>query len=243
MANGGTWRAQVFWTPKRGHAVEEYEDAWSMDPHRGVFAIADGATESSFAAEWARLLTGDFVAAGAADPQGWLVRLPELQKQWRELVSGRELPWYAEEKLALGAFATFLGVTLTDDGRFQALAVGDSCLIHLRAEQALLTFPLSNSDEFGNAPWLLGSRNALTDEWRGQAVRLHQGEWTAGDRLWLLTDAVAHSVLLTMEDDPVQQVVLPFDPTPESFTEWVSAERDRGRLRNDDCTWMVIDLE
>ena len=48
--------------PKRGHSPEEYEDALAGDPRSGRFAVADGASESSFAGLWAR--AGSPIPAG-----------------------------------------------------------------------------------------------------------------------------------------------------------------------------------
>src|SRR6266404_6244133 len=49
-----SWHA--FAVPKRGNSTEEYEDAFAANPNAGRFAIADGASESSFASLWAKLL-------------------------------------------------------------------------------------------------------------------------------------------------------------------------------------------
>ena len=60
MQNGClTW--QSFFLPKRGNAAEEYEDAFAGDPASGRFAIADGASESCFAAAWAKIVVESYV--------------------------------------------------------------------------------------------------------------------------------------------------------------------------------------
>src|ERR1700676_1441296 len=101
-------RWNVFCLPKRGNAEDEYEDAWAADPARGRFAVADGASESSFAGRWAQLLTGAFLeAARPADVADW-VNGP--RRGWAAEVMGLELPWYAEMKREQGAFATLLGL-------------------------------------------------------------------------------------------------------------------------------------
>jgi hypothetical protein len=60
------WRA--FALHKDGNRPDEYEDAYAGNPRVGRFAVADGASESSFAALWAKLLVDGFVATreGAA---------------------------------------------------------------------------------------------------------------------------------------------------------------------------------
>src|SRR4051794_1984465 len=111
------WRALSL--PKKGHAAEEYEDAWAGDPASGRFAVADGASESAFAALWARLLTEAYVAGGnPRDPGSWL---QGPRRRWAGEVMGLELPWYAELKREQGAFATLLGVRVRRAARGRGL--------------------------------------------------------------------------------------------------------------------------
>src|SRR5262245_2641238 len=120
----------VLSVPKHGHTAEEYEDAWAADPTRRRFSVADGASESSFAALWARLLVEGFVAARRPrDLASWL---DGPRRLWAEQVMPLDLPWYAEMKREQGAYATLVGLAvwrLTADGsaEWRAVAVGDSC--------------------------------------------------------------------------------------------------------------------
>src|SRR3989441_5352916 len=58
---------KVFSCPKSGNSAEEYEDAWALrqtrtPPTGGIrVAVADGATESSFAKLWAVLVAESYV--------------------------------------------------------------------------------------------------------------------------------------------------------------------------------------
>src|SRR5262249_10571454 len=148
--------------PKRGNAAEEYEDALAADPATGRFAIADGASESSFAAAWARLLAEGFVGA-AGKPWRDLDWLDPPRRRWADEVDGLSLPWYAEMKREAGAFATLLGLALRPPregrrGEWRALAVGDSCLFRTRGGRLLKAFPVTASADFDNQPHLIGSR-------------------------------------------------------------------------------------
>ncbi len=102
---------RAFWAAKAGNAPADYEDAFAIG--QDCLAIADGATESSFARAWAQALTEGFVAdPGATQPPGirrlqaWL---RPLQSAWHAGVAWDRLPWFAEDKARSGAFATFLG--------------------------------------------------------------------------------------------------------------------------------------
>src|SRR4051812_43359187 len=127
-------RWTVLCLPKQGNTEEEYEDAWAADPSRGRFAVADGASETSFAGRWAQLLTEGFLGAERPlDVPEWLAG---PRRRWAAEVMGLELPWYAEMKREEGAFATLLGVGVRRPrpgrpGRWRAVAVGDSCVVRM----------------------------------------------------------------------------------------------------------------
>src|SRR5262245_9803398 len=190
-----SWRALHL--PKHGHTAEEYEDAFAADPAAGRFAVADGASESAFAALWAKILAEGFVAT-ARPPWGKAEWLAPLRRRWAGEVDPQALPWYAELKREQGAFATLLGLALRPPagarpGRWRALAVGDSCLLRLHDGQLVDAFPLDRSADFGTQPPLIGSRPAAASP--RPAVRQACGTWKAGDRFLLLTDALAQWAL------------------------------------------------
>jgi len=210
------WRA--FWLPKEGHSAEEYEDAFAVEVASGRFAVADGASESAFARLWARLLVEHFVAQRSVEVPDWHDRLPEVQHQWQEALASRQLPWHAEQKVLYGSFATFLGVEIRsgDSGlQWQAVAVGDSCLFHTRGDQLLYAWPLEKSDQFNDSPRLVGSRTPSDEVNYNRALwklphpdGKDQLQLSSGDRLWLMTDAMAQWFLTEYESGrcPWQQI-------------------------------------
>jgi hypothetical protein len=228
--------------PKRGNSAEEYEDALASNDQRGRYAIADGASESSYASVWARLLVSAFVNAATADLAHWAAWLPSLQQRWAAQVGNAALPWFAEIKLQQGAFATFLGVAV-QDRRWQAVAVGDSCLFQTRSGRLHQAFPLVCSDDFGTTPWLVGSRGCDAEDVE-KRTRRAEGDWHPGDRLWLMTDALAKWFLEQVEVcgrpwtdlDRLLQATSP----QQAFGDWVAGLRDTDRLHNDDVTLMML---
>jgi hypothetical protein len=250
MTNDAVWlRWHAFHTHKRGNAPEEYEDAFAGDPVRGRFAVADGASESSFVAQWARLLVEGFVNAQKS-PWRELDWLGPQRQRWSADIDARPLPWYAEDKRDQGAFATLLGVgfrrpTATQTGLWRALAIGDSCLFHLRGGRLQQAFPLTRSSEFGNQPPLLGSRGRPADT-PEKAVRRAGGKWRPGDRFLLMTDALAEWTLRRSEEDqrPTEEIAILLDEAapPDRFAAWVEERRGQQGLRNDDVTLVIIDL-
>jgi hypothetical protein len=241
------WQALKLW--KQGNAAEEYEDAGAGDVVSGRFAVADGASEASFAAIWARLLVERFLTPPGR-PWRSLDWVGPLRSAWAAEVDGLSLPWFAEEKRALGAFATFLGLAFRPraaglPGCWRALAVGDCCLFHTRGEHLLQSFPLTRSAEFGNRPRLIGSRPSSAK----QDGRLEQarGQWQPADRFLLMTDALAQWYLHRTEQqkDPLREIGgLLMESSPgDAFSGWIREQRNHTQLRNDDVTLIVVDVE
>jgi hypothetical protein len=233
---------------KAGNTASENEDAFAPEGatrHEGTtlhVAVADGATESLFSGHWARLLARAFSQGEAQDAQGLLDVLPGLQKQWHQHVGGKPLPWYAEEKLREGAFATLLGVrlqeALTRDGlgTWAALAVGDSCVFQVREDRLLRSFPLEQSAAFGSTPFLLsthGHQNARV----GPQVRTASGDLRDGDTLLLMTDALACWFLAEHERGHA-----PWKALPGGFEALIGRLRGERAIRNDDVTLLQLSV-
>ena len=237
--------SRAFWLTKRGNEPDDYEDACAVDSAQGRFAIADGATESSFARTWAKLLVDQYVELPVRWQQRWRDWLPPLQQRWVEEVGRRPLPWYAESKVEQGAFATFLGLLVepVKCQRWWAVAVGDSCLFQVRDDQLLTAFPLIAASEFSNQPSLIGSRTPV-DVVTAERERFCHGECRSGDRFFLATDALAHWVLKQHEQgaQPWQTILTACQPPADTFAAWIETLRDAHEIRNDDVTLIVIDV-
>lgn len=226
-----TWRA--FWVAKQGHRQDEYEDAFAACADVGRFALADGASETAFAATWARLLVESFVA----QPGAWSAWLPVARERWQQECACDDLPWYLEQKLAQGAAATLLGISFTGRARWRAAAVGDTCLFHLRGERLQRAFPLRRSDEFGNQPDLLMSLLQPSTRCKRYSVA---GTWAAGDVVLLATDALAQALLREAEDGtPTWHAVASIE-SQEEFAAAIETRRRGGLIRNDDTTLMIV---
>ncbi|MFZ1709940.1 MAG: hypothetical protein WAW20_15250 [Anaerolineae bacterium] len=240
--------------PKAGNSANDYEDAaFPLDAPvtpvtRLRAAIADGATESSFAALWARLLVEAFVQKRLlVRGQRLLTQLAVLHQTWRQAVASKPLPWYAEEKLRDGAFCAFLGLELAEGRRgntWQAWAVGDSCLLHVRGDTLLVAFPLTTAEAFNSRPLLIGSQVRFHAEAVGAMRRTH-GAWQPGDRFFLLTDALAAWFLAAHAagDNPTATLEgLLADRDTDALAAWLADTRRARHIRNDDTTLLRITL-
>ena len=251
---------QTFWLPKAGNSYAEYEDAfWPVESLRGVAlssvrcAIADGATETSFSAEWARQLTKQWCEARYSHGR-WLRSLPALGGEWLRERNLESLPWYSEEKVRSGAYSSLLGVSFFDEcpdrgwpARWEAVALGDSCLSLFRGNELAMTFPIASSIEFNTRPYLLCS---ISHERDSIISNLHivGGKCRIGDVFYLMTDALACWLLSLDEVGQPAFTYINDISTQEQFeglvTSWRADLDHDGRpyLKNDDVTLVRIHI-
>lgn len=232
------WRIRRL--PKQGHDWAEYEDACAHHAQGCRFAVADGASESAYARQWAELLVQRFVATPLAQVAQWEEWLAPLQQQWQAAVEGPARPWYAEAKVEQGAFAAFLGFALTHGDRWEAVAVGDCCLFQLRADALRTAFPVTRADDFSCRPALVGSRVPAGP--RGAWAR---GDAQRGDRFLLMSDALACWYLGSCEAGaaPWPTAAALVEATDEEFATRIAQLRASRQLHNDDVTLVHLLLD
>jgi len=239
--------AKEFWLPKSGNSDAEYEDAFSIAEDRFRFAVADGATETSFSRVWAKQLVRAFTNKRLSIPIA-LEELKAIQSRWEKIVHRHPLPWYAEEKASCGAFAAFVGLELSQEHsdagtqrRWRAIAVGDSCLVHLRGDQ-VIGFPLADSGSFSSRPNLLSSSPTSNGNASDLLLSI-SGSWGCEDVFFLMTDALAWWFFKEQEQGNRPWRLLRDLDTQDhvSFEKLVADLRSEGRMKNDDVTLLRID--
>jgi hypothetical protein len=252
---------QALHCPKYGSSESEYEDAYSpkkqgeLEGDSFRFAVADGATESSFSRLWAQMLVRSYIQSPLT-PKNLRRRLKRRCYDWDKQVKVQPLPWFAEEKVRLGAFSTLLGLSLETqdttssiDGQWTALAVGDTCLFQIRDNELLTSFPIERVDEFGYHPSLVSSnRNRNQAIWEQLDRIEHTGQWQAHDTFFLMTDALACWFLSRFEKGEKPWMTL--NAVAEQaqllrgyFGSWIDETRASKAMRNDDVTLLIVDIE
>ncbi|MFA6987977.1 MAG: hypothetical protein WC185_02870 [Acholeplasmataceae bacterium] len=251
MATGQVFRVLV---PKQGNIEQECEDSISVkitkekDNRQLVrIAIADGATESSFAKEWANSLTKVFKKSRLPLDEFLFSKLPSLRKEWSISIQNVELPWYAQEKARSGAYSAFLGIIVDLEAlNFEALAIGDCCFFQIRNEIVIRQFPLNSSIEFGNNPYLISSNENRNSELTNYVVNV-KGELNKGDVLLLMSDALAHWFAKNIElGERPWNILLGFIGKTrfrkQKFNSWLSDQRFSKEVKNDDVVLAIIEI-
>ena len=231
--------------PKLGLETSECEDAIAINTEINRFAVADGATEAFDARNWATQLAQGWVQRESTltldEFRNWVTAEGrELQDSW----AGLTLSWYSEEKARIGSFAAFAGIEFdlkSEAPSWQAIALGDTCLMHSRGGALLKALPLSRSESFNTAPVLVASNSCLHESSMRSLV-IDSGSCENGDVLFLMSDAAASWYLQSLENEDSKTPELFLAKPENELNEFFDAERLAGRIRNDDIAVLRIEI-
>lgn len=234
--------------PKQGNRFDECEDEVEASPGTAHFAVADGATEASYAQQWARILVRAFpqIDSASLDATSFELWLDTCRREWSAWVdslNSKTLPWFTQEKLSLGSFATFLGLcfdfsTGSEDSLiWRAVAYGDSCLFIVQDDTGLReAFPIHEPDQFSLTPPLLGTASIPLGEW----LRILSGSVSQLDKMYLATDALAHWFVESDRTFGKPWESLDTLRTEEDLGAFVDDLRAAHLIRNDDVALVRI---
>lgn len=234
--------------PRSGQIAKRSEfDLKTTTPR--FFAISDGASEGLLSGEWARILLNSVKKSGPdADLLDAINRAKQVWKRFKRQRSSNftkpltTLPkWLEFESLAQGAFATICLLWISDTGKFTGMAVGDSCIFHVRNLETHSSWPLGCSQDFNNSPTLIGSNDVTGPLLQGE-MTFFEGILAQEDRLVFATDALAAWVFGRIEggEDPWRTLFQLDTQFEDEYEKFVREERLKGLLRNDDTTLMKI---
>jgi protein phosphatase 2C-like protein len=231
--------------PKQGHRSADCEDRFSASRLR--FAVADGASDSGYSQQWARILADSFCRPPAFEisPEAldvWLGRCRAEWRRWAREHAQGDLPWFARESLRAGGFATFAGLAFspaegeTDATAWHAVACGDACVFIVRNDRLAGAFPVGDGTGFDNTPPLVPTSQLSG----GDGLRTTTGRARSGDAFYLATDALARWFLTDHDRGAKPWLALDGVATWRDLDIFVSASREAHALKNDDVTLISI---
>lgn len=238
---------------KVGNSVNENEDNLLVPSLSELesepiikFAISDGATESSFSKEWSDLLVSCY-----KDKPFDLAKLPltinDVSETWQSITSTIDLPWYAQQKLENGAFATFLGITLNlAEQTFESVSIGDCTLFQVRNNELICSFPITSFEDFGNTPSLFATNSKYQTDFE-KSVKYLNGQAESGDLLIIASDALAMWFLKRLNEGerPWQNLLtlLNYEYYQTDFSNWTFNKIKENEIKNDDISVVLINIQ
>ncbi len=231
----------------------DYSEPWiesyqSDDEFR--CALADGATDAVFSKHWAELLVAGYAANEWTESTISSASLACIKERWHSHVAVKELPWYTLEKAKLGAAAALVTLRISAEGRrWSGVAIGDSCLFHIRNGAVITRFPEMSTSDFSNICELLSSSKDANN--LELVRRVHENDsWLPGDYFYLMSDALACWFTRQLEEGKQRQAISLVSrmKSQEGFHRFVSAERERllesgsKSLHDDDTTLIIVGI-
>lgn len=241
-------KIQEFHLSKLGNPAKEYEDSLSFDLKKRRFAIADGASGSTFSDIWARSLTESFVSSGAdlfREKDSVISGLiSKSRNQWYDKIDWKALPWFLKNKSISGSYSTFLALQikkLSGGIKIKSLAIGDSCLFILKGDVIKESFPLKIPVEFGNTPHLM---------WSGQGFPVKKDLKVPEPKPVLFSSAIDSNETILLATDAaakwiMEETVLALDLFRNHFSSLDSRIPkliNEGKIKNDDFTIAMLEF-
>ena len=244
------FQRKTFWLPKDLGHDNEYQDAYALDAHRGIAAIADGVSSSMFARRWAQILTRAIVedpgdVLDPRDPERVDAWLTPRREAWAATIDEATLAWHQKTKLRDGAFSTLLWMSLIpadEAGTYHLTAhgIGDCLLLHVRDGESLASFPFDSADQFNQETPALCSINPAGDP--PPPIETFETDCQVGDLIVLCSDAFGAWALAQQESgSPLDWDAL-WQQSQEDWSSEIQTLRDKGQIRFDDTTVVMLKL-
>lgn len=222
---------------KHTDAPSDNEDSFHIALDAGKIAMADGASESFDAKNWAKLLVEQVIHTGISDDL-----LCACSQEYEALHDPNTLSWSKAAAYERGSFSTLLAVEENPNQKsIDVTAIGDSLAVWSDGRHILDSAPYSYSIQFDEKPILLSTRLEINPSLDGEAVRRVTWNYESEPRYLLcMTDALGAWFLSKVEaGDTTAFQQLCNLPDGETFLQLIESERNAGHMRRDDATLVV----
>lgn len=248
-------------------------DSISVSEEKSCFCVSDGVTGSFYSRDWAILLTNNFIEntslleisdiSQEGDMKLLSKWLNPIQEKWH-----LSIPWEKFENASEirkkyfndGGKATFLGgkVDIINGKKIlKIFAVGDSNLFLVRNDTNVLSFPLTNSEEFTSVPNQLFSKERMDPSTQKMSsisgiVKSMTIDIQKDDSIIAATDAVSRWYINTLESDHIETAKNLFsNPWSElfeikdikNFKEFVYDKKYLRLMHSDDASLLILKVK
>lgn len=218
---------------------ESNEDTAVWVADRQVAAVFDGATESFAARRWVNIVSSGWESGSPLD-------LGALQQEYSDDINAMELSWAQESAAGRGSFTTVASIEPAPGG-LAATCVGDSAILLVKNGAIVQAYPSIDPADYSSVPDALGSTTETLP--LGQEL-IQTCSWTIPlepdefDVALLATDAVAVWLLQGNEAQPNERLTSARAVSDDAaWEDLVTHERQSGRMKTDDSTLMVVNIE
>ncbi len=234
-------RTRIFQLHKRSSYVfSAIQDKICFDNRKQIYAISDGATQGYKSEIWSEKLVKSFVDKPNFEVNSLLQDFKNYAESFQKIPntenSNPALRALEERKRMQGGFATFMGVKI-EGGELEYISSGDVCGF-VKSNDILQGFPFSKVEELDQDKGFLGTQKVINGENKAEQFRQGKISLKKGDRVILMTDAIAR---LTLRDKSILDRILSFR-NYEDFFQFITKEWENKRLEEDDITIGIIEV-
>ena len=234
-------RTRIFQLHKRSSYVfSAIQDKICFDNRKQIYAISDGATQGYKSEIWSEKLVKSFVDKPNFEVNSLLQDFKNYAESFQKIPntenSNPALRALEERKRMQGGFATFMGVKI-EGGELEYISSGDVCGF-VKSNDSLQGFPFSKVEELDQDKGFLGTQKVINGENKAEQFRQGKISLKKGDRVILMTDAIAR---LTLRDKSILDRILSFR-NYEDFFQFITKEWENKRLEEDDITIGIIEV-
>lgn len=234
-------KIKLFQLHKRSSYVfSAIQDKFSFDSQKNIYAISDGATQGYKSEIWSDKLVKSFIKKPNFEVKGLLQDFRIYAEEFSK-VPITENPNPAmraleERKRQQGGFATFMGVKI-ENNEVEYISSGDVCGF-IKSEDYLQGFPFSNVEELDQDKGFLGTQKIISRENGAEQFRQAKISVKRGDKVILMTDAIAR---LCLKNNNAIQEILSLK-NYDDFFQFILKEWENKRLEEDDITIGIIEI-
>jgi hypothetical protein len=246
------FESRVLSLAKDADYPDENQDCCRVDHVGRVAALADGVSSAIFSRLWAKILV-EAAVEGFPDPsqrEPFACWLSERREAWRRQIDVSRLAWFQKPKLREGAFSTLLTVRLIppadepaegeSEWRLRAIAIGDTCMFHIRDGKVVRKFPVQTAAELERDPAVIGSVDLRRDDLL-EFQRVDE-PCLPGDLVVLCTDALADWALRAEQSGSPPKWPAYWDMPQAVWEGEIKALRNDRTIRFDDTTLVLLQI-
>ena len=202
--------------------------AWRNDGL--VWSLCDGASEGYDGSRWADELSRSLCVVQNPEEAVSHARAFRLTKE-------SSVDWLSEAARRRGSWSTALVVQVKAGSRkLRIHAVGDTVFFLLDGSEPLLSFPISDSSDFGSTPDLIPEKGRGSIDFLTMDINLG---CLKRPRFALVTDSLAARILSEPPEIRADLWRFLLGAPDASFRKWARTEMNEGRIRRDDLTLLA----
>ena len=236
-------KVELKFSLKKKSENDKNQDAYEINVKNGVFAIADGVSQSPFSSIWSKKIVRKFVnkpfnisEINSNFIHDWL---DDIRKEWMDDIQKEKahelIIDLAKEK---GGSTTFLGGIFSSNQKtLDICTIGDSNLFILRKNKIIESFPITTVEEFTDQTLGVSSikRPNSTVSFTTKRFDLRKG-----DSIILATDALAKWILNSsnLGQKPWNKIL----KNKNSIEKFIEELRTTNKIDDDDTTCIILQI-